>query len=50
MTMRRFLVLFLFLWGVMHAGAAVQIVEFCPDPYSFEDADEYLVLSGTGCP
>ena len=46
--MRRFLVLFLFLWCVMHAGAAVQIVEFCPDPHSFEDADEYLVLSGTG--
>ncbi|MDD1699033.1 MAG: phospholipase D-like domain-containing protein [Methanoregula sp.] len=32
----------------MHAAAAVQIVEFCPDPHSFEDADEYLVLSGTG--
>ena len=46
--MRRFLVLFLFLWCVMHAGATVQIVEFCPDPHSFEDADEYLVLSGTG--
>lgn len=46
--MRRFLVLFLFLWCVMHAAAAVQIVEFCPDPHSFEDADEYLVLSGTG--
>jgi cardiolipin synthase A/B len=46
--MRRFLVLFLFLWCVMHAGAAVQIIEFCPDPHSYEDADEYLVLSGTG--
>ena len=46
--MRRFLVLFLFLWCVMHAGATVQIVEFCPDPHSYEDADEYLVLSGTG--
>ena len=46
--MRRFLVFFLFLWCVMHAGAAVQIVEFCPDPHSYEDADEYLVLSGTG--
>jgi len=46
--MRRFLVLFLSLWCVMHAGAAVQIVEFCPDPHSYEDADEYLVLSGTG--
>jgi cardiolipin synthase len=46
--MRRFLVLLLFLWCVMHAGAAVQIIEFCPDPHSYEDADEYLVLSGTG--
>jgi phosphatidylserine/phosphatidylglycerophosphate/cardiolipin synthase-like enzyme len=27
---------------------AVQIVEFCPDPYLFDDADEYLVLSGHG--
>ncbi len=31
--MRLFLVLFLTLWCVMHAGAAVQIVEFCPDPH-----------------
>jgi cardiolipin synthase len=46
--MRWFLVFFLFFWGVMQAGATVQIVEFCPDPYSYEDADEYLVLSGTG--
>jgi len=46
--MRRFLVLLLFLWCVMHAGSAVQIIEFCPDPHSYEDADEYLVLSGTG--
>ena len=46
--MRRFLVLFLFLWCVMHAGAAVQIVEFCPDPHSYDDTDEYLVISGTG--
>ena len=46
--MRRFLVFFLILWCVMHAGAAVQIIEFCPDPHSYEDADEYLVLSGTG--
>jgi phosphatidylserine/phosphatidylglycerophosphate/cardiolipin synthase-like enzyme len=27
---------------------AVQIIEFCPDPYLFDDADEYLVLSGHG--
>jgi hypothetical protein len=46
--MRRTLVLFLLLLCMMHACAAFQIVEFCPDPHSFEDADEYLVLSGTG--
>jgi len=46
--MRRFLVLFFFLACVMHVGAAVQIVELCPDPHSYEDADEYLVLSGAG--
>ena len=33
---------------VVHTGAAVQIVEFCPDPYLHDDADEYLVLSGNG--
>jgi phosphatidylserine/phosphatidylglycerophosphate/cardiolipin synthase-like enzyme len=32
----------------MHAGAAIQIVEFCPDPYLYDDADEFLVLSGNG--
>jgi hypothetical protein len=32
----------------MHAEAAVEISEFCPDPYQYNDADEYLVLSGTG--
>jgi phosphatidylserine/phosphatidylglycerophosphate/cardiolipin synthase-like enzyme len=32
----------------MHTAVAIQIVEFCPDPHGFEDADEYLVLSGTG--
>ena len=46
--MRLLLALLLTLWCVMHAGAAVQIVEFCPDPHSYDDADEYLVLSGTG--
>jgi phosphatidylserine/phosphatidylglycerophosphate/cardiolipin synthase-like enzyme len=34
-------------WCVAACGA-VQIVEFCPDPYLHDDADEYLVLSGTG--
>jgi cardiolipin synthase A/B len=38
------LVLFLFL--IVHAGATVQITEFCPDPYLHDDADEYLILSG----
>jgi hypothetical protein len=26
----------------------VQIVEFCPDPYLYDDEDEHLVLSGSG--
>jgi len=30
---------------VMQCGA-VQIVEFCPDPYLYNDEDEYLVLDG----
>ncbi|MDD1696081.1 MAG: phospholipase D-like domain-containing protein, partial [Methanoregula sp.] len=33
---------------VMHAGAAIQIVEFCPDPYLYDDADEFIILSGNG--
>jgi len=44
--MRRILLLILCLVCVVHAGAMVQIVEFCPDPYLHDDADEYLVLSG----
>ncbi|OPY38966.1 MAG: cardiolipin synthetase [Methanoregula sp. PtaU1.Bin051] len=27
---------------------AFQITEFCPDPYLSDDADEYIVLSGSG--
>jgi cardiolipin synthase len=46
--MHRLLVLIIFLSCAMQAGAAVQITEFCPDPYQYDDADEYLVLSGTG--
>jgi cardiolipin synthase len=46
--MRRALVFFLLMVCMMHVCAAFQIVEFCPDPHSFEDADEYLVLSGSG--
>lgn len=33
---------------VMHTGAMIQLVEFCPDPYLNNDADEYLILSGNG--
>jgi len=46
--MRRILSLILCLVCLVHAGAAVQIVEFCPDPYLHDDMDEYLVLSGNG--
>jgi cardiolipin synthase len=46
--MRRALPLILCLLCVVHAGAAVQIIEFYPDPYLHDDADEYLVLSGNG--
>ncbi len=28
--------------------SAFQITEFCPDPYLTDDADEYVVLSGSG--
>jgi cardiolipin synthase A/B len=46
--MRRIIPLIIFLVYVVHVGGAVQIVEFCPDPYMHDDADEYLVLSGNG--
>jgi phosphatidylserine/phosphatidylglycerophosphate/cardiolipin synthase-like enzyme len=46
--MRWLPVLILSLWWVMQAGAAIQIVEFCPDPYLYDDVDEFLVISGTG--
>ena len=38
----------LLMGGVVQAGAAASIVEFCPDPWLHDDMDEYLVLSGTG--
>lgn len=45
----RLLVVLILLWGcVIQAGAAVQIIEFCPDPYLYDDADEYLVITGNG--
>ncbi len=46
--MRGLVPLVLCLVVVVHANAAVQIVEFCPDPYLQDDMDEYLILSGTG--
>jgi len=46
--MRSILPLILCLVCVAHAGATVQIVEFCPDPYLHDDTDEYIVLSGNG--
>ena len=38
---------FLFCLFVVTCGA-VQIIEFCPDPYLSDDADEYIVISGEG--
>jgi cardiolipin synthase A/B len=46
--MRGILLIIFCLVLVVHTGATVQIVEFCPDPYLHEDMDEYLVLSGNG--
>ncbi|MFA6225880.1 MAG: phospholipase D-like domain-containing protein [Methanoregula sp.] len=49
--MRRFCLLIvslLFIAGMVHAGTAIRITEFCPDPYLHDDMDEYLVLSGSG--
>jgi cardiolipin synthase A/B len=46
--MRRLFMFCILLSCVMHTAASVQITEFCPDPYQNSDADEYLVLSGTG--
>ncbi|HSQ93666.1 MAG TPA: phospholipase D-like domain-containing protein [Methanoregula sp.] len=46
--MRGVVSLVLCLVCAVHAGAAVQIVEFCPDPYQYDDMDEYIVLSGYG--
>ncbi|MFA5237686.1 MAG: phospholipase D-like domain-containing protein [Methanoregula sp.] len=45
--MRRLLVLLLFCFCVVSCSA-VQITEFCPDPYLADDMDEYVVVSGTG--
>lgn len=46
--MHRLIAIVILLSCAVHADATVRIVEFCPDPYLYDDADEYLVLSGTG--
>jgi cardiolipin synthase len=46
--MRPAISLLFFLVFMVHITSAVQIVEFCPDPYQYNDADEYIVLSGNG--
>ena len=46
--MRAMLTQFFLLFCVMHVVAGMQIVEFCPDPYLQEDADEYIIISGNG--
>jgi len=45
---RRIVFLIIIVSLMVHASAAVGIVEFCPDPYQTGDPDEYLVLSGNG--
>ncbi len=45
--MRWWPVLFLTMTLVLSV-TAIQVVEFCPDPYLSGDADEYLVLEGEG--
>jgi len=39
---------FFFLFILCIPVHALQIVEFCPDPYLDGDTDEYIILSGTG--
>ncbi|MFA4878205.1 MAG: phospholipase D-like domain-containing protein [Methanoregula sp.] len=46
--MRTVLLFTLLMVGIAHAGAVVQITEFCPDPFLADDMDEYIVLSGSG--
>ena len=40
--------IFFFLLTLVIPVHAVEIVEFCPDPFLDGDPDEYLILSGTG--
>lgn len=46
--MRRIPATVLLLCLLTGCAGAVQIVEFCPDPYLSGDLDEYLVLEGNG--
>jgi len=46
-VMRRMVAVLILLVCVVQCGA-IRIIEFCPDPYLHDDADEYLILSGTG--
>ena len=48
MSFPRLLAVFLFLCLCIVSCGAVQIIEFCPDPFLADDADEYIVLSGNG--
>lgn len=45
--MRCIWVLLLFCFCIVSCSA-VQIVEFCPDPYLADDLDEYVVIAGQG--
>lgn len=46
--MRRIAAAILLVCLLVAAVDAVQIVEFCPDPYLAGDLDEYLVIEGRG--
>ena len=46
--MRRLSLVLLFFCTCVISCGAVQIIEFCPDPYQADDMDEYVVVSGTG--
>jgi len=46
--MRSFLLVLLCFCTCVISCGAVQIIEFCPDPYLADDLDEYVVVSGTG--
>ncbi len=45
--MRRIIAILLFFLCVCSCNA-VLITEFCPDPYAYNDEDEYVVISGSG--